>query len=985
MNTTHDIAPHHWQEWLDSCVDPEIISLNVRSVADLDVDPFTHEVTTPIADLLNWRYTRFGQQVKQSLRGWWVSGLDPLNGWKPMDWGRFKPDSDTPVMDREKGKPAKYLSPKGAKSRVTFLAVDRESWQRISDRTGVAIREADTEFWPWVQANVKVDLTPTEGEKKAGCLLSIGYAAIALPGITGAVRTKDEHGQQCPAHLIPELEPFAQPGRKWTICFDFEAKPKTLTAVELEIEKLKNQLIRRGCEARIVDLPGPEKGVDDFVAAHGADAYHRLYENALTFERWQVRRLCKLTYPPNLLLNQKYLGKLAIPADAKFICIRSPKGTGKTESFVEMAAEATRNGRRVLIITHRVQLGQAICDRIGLPYVSELRTAEEGRLLGYGVCIDSLHPESQARFNADDWEDALIIMDECEQVIWHLLAAATEVSNRRMPILSQLKQLLINALESDRGQIVFSDADLSNLSVEFAQGLVEQRIQPWVVQNTWKPEDAWHITHYADKSPDKCLAAMFQEIESGGRVFCTTQSQRKKGKYSSQTLEALILRKFPDKRVLRIDSQSVSDPTHPAYLCTSRLNEILLQYDVVIATPVIETGVSIDIEGHFDSVWAFFNGVAPENSARQALARVREPVPRHIWIAKYGLGKVANGSTSVRAILRAEHEISHIASKLIQVFNFDEDLVASYSSALRTWAKMAARINAGNVNYRESVLNGLIEEGHIVVEAEPAANPTQIIEELQAVRDEHYSAECEAIASAEEITPQQYDELRGKKAKTEADWHKERKHSIKQRYQIDVTPELVAKDDQGWYPQLRLQYFLTFGRQFLQERDRQSLEQTAQTGGAWLPALNRSQLSTRISMLEGLGIKRLLDPDAEFNGGTKKLEYANAHPELLRLAEMAKRFSTKIKDHLGVTISKAMSPIQVAQTILGKIGMKLKCDRQQGSTGCRERVYRFVAPKDGREEILQGWFTRDEATRNQSEMHTPGINNSITRQVGGAA
>jgi alkylated DNA repair dioxygenase AlkB len=50
-------------------------------------------------------------------------------------------------------------------------------------------------------------------------------------------------------------------------------------------------------------------------------------------------------------------------------------------------------------------------------------------------------------------------------------------------------------------------------------------------------------------------------------------------------------------RILRIDSESVSDPNHPAFGCISHLNEILTQYDLVIASPSLETGVSIDIKG----------------------------------------------------------------------------------------------------------------------------------------------------------------------------------------------------------------------------------------------------------------------------------------------------------------------------------------------------------------------------------------------------
>jgi hypothetical protein len=31
---------------------------------------------------------------------------------------------------------------------------------------------------------------------------------------------------------------------------------------------------------------------------------------------------------------------------------------------------------------------------------------------------------------------------------------------------------------------------------------------------------------------------------------------------------------------------------------------------------------------------------------------------------------------------------------------------------------------------------------------------------------------------------------------------------LSRRYEIDVTPDLVEKDDDGWYPQLRMHYIM---------------------------------------------------------------------------------------------------------------------------------------------------------------------------------
>nr|WP_245912050.1 hypothetical protein [Calothrix elsteri] len=80
-----------------------------------------------------------------------------------------------------------------------------------------------------------------------------------------------------------------------------------------------------------------------------------------------------------------------------------------------------------------------------------------GDLLGYGVCIDSLHQQSQARFNPNDWYNDTVIIDECDQVFWHLLNSGTEVAKRRVSVLKNLKLLIQNVLSSPQGKIYLHD------------------------------------------------------------------------------------------------------------------------------------------------------------------------------------------------------------------------------------------------------------------------------------------------------------------------------------------------------------------------------------------------------------------------------------------------------------------------------------------------------------------------------------------------
>ncbi|WP_339379139.1 DUF3854 domain-containing protein, partial [aff. Roholtiella sp. LEGE 12411] len=363
-----------------------------------------------------------------------------------------------------------------------------------------------------------VPLSIVEGVKKAASMLSAGYATIAVPGVNAGYRTpKDEYGTlNGKPYLIPDIKHFATKGRQINICFDHDTNPETVKRVRTAISRMGRLLIAEGCEVRVIDLPGPEKGVDDFIVAHGQDAFHALYNTAVALELWEIKLFTLLTYPPAIALNQRFLNHLLVPSGEKLIILKAPKGTGKTQWLSTEVAKAHDQGQRVLIITHRIQLGEALCNRFGVNYVTEVRTNETGTLLGYGVCVDSLHQDSQARFNPNDWANDVIIIDECDQVFWHLLNSGTEVQKRRVSVLKNLKQLVQNVLGSSQGKIYLSSADVSDTDVKYVLSLAgEYRVNPFVIVNNYR-DSAGNCYNYSGSNPKNLIAALDKAIAKGG-------------------------------------------------------------------------------------------------------------------------------------------------------------------------------------------------------------------------------------------------------------------------------------------------------------------------------------------------------------------------------------------------------------------------------------------------------------------------------------
>jgi hypothetical protein len=168
----------------------------------------------------------------------------------------------------------------------------------------------------------------------------------------------------------------------------------------------------------------------------------------------------------------------------------------------------------------------------------------------------------------------------------------------------------------------------------------------------------------------------------------------------------------------------------------------------VIASPSLETGVSIDIKGHFSAVWGIFQGVQSANSVRQMLARLRENVDRHIWVRQQGMGVVGNGSTSVGVLLGSQQAATRANIALLsQADNADYSIDENFQpESLQTWGKQACVINAQMRCYRESVFQGLVEDGYRIIDAKDVAEEEsqQVFESVKAASEELYGKECKA-------------------------------------------------------------------------------------------------------------------------------------------------------------------------------------------------------------------------------------------------
>ena len=996
------------EEWSASGIDEELTRLNVIPLEGVSVSEYllySDAIPRRNDGRISETYLKRYSHIENG--GWWCSGIDLLTGEEDI-WGCFKPDY--PRFNNNKT--IKYEHPPKTATGVFALKVTPPIWESIASRYQVDIAITDIDrslpdrgFWQWVINHPEIPLCLTEGAKKAGALLCAGYAAIALPGINNGYRTpKDQWGHRIgKSYLIPQLQAFttksAAQAKKRAIyfVFDQDTKPNTIKAVNAAIKKTGYLLQQANCEVKVVTWDSHlGKGVDDLIVKEGKEYFNTIYDQALSLEIWQAKSWRQLTYSPQVVVNSPYLSDVKFGIPNKIIGIKSAKGTGKTKLLEQIAVQALKNHQKILVIGHRVQLVRALCQRFGLPYITE---AQEQNNQGYGLCIDSLHPNSQAQFNAGDWANSIIIIDEVEQVLWHSLNSSTCKDNR-VAILKSLKTLMQN-LTTGKGQVYVADADLSDIAINYLISLAGISLQPYIIENQWKPdsESAWSVYNYDGNSPKKLVKDLENYIKQDGKPFVCLSAQKLTSKWGTQNLEAYLSKKFPQTKILRIDSESLADPNHPAYNCITKLDQILANYDVVLASPSIETGISIELQNHFTSVWAIAQGVQGENAVRQTLSRLRTNIPRYLWCASYSFNKIGNGSTSIPALITSGHRLTQLNIRLLQQSDLAtlEDIDTGFQAeSLLCWAKMAVRYNASTIKYRESILTALREEGHQIIdrgrcfrsesishgvgeETSPCLtlnrgvdaskikiskksdnNPnkpenTCLLAAITEIRQQNYQSECHAIANSPLLTEKKYQTLKKRLVKTISERRSIRKYELQQRYNLFVTADLVELDDSGWYDKIRLHYFLTIGRPFLADRDTKVAQKLLQQGNGslFLPDFNKSQLGATIGIMEILGIPELLLD--------KERELRNTDTDLQNLAAIALKNRHEIKTIISIGLAKNSSPILILRRFLEKIDCSLNYLRSESyhKTKKRIRIYQISLPQDLRQQVFSYWIEQD--------------------------
>ncbi|WP_338431913.1 plasmid replication protein, CyRepA1 family [Synechococcus elongatus] len=898
----------------------------IAVVPDVEIDPLTHEVIgTPIAEALGWSFTRFGQQARSNQ----TAALFLQESGDVWQVKVFGGDSG----DRS----GAYWAPKGIGNRAYLPPIDKQTQIQLIGEYVQGL------FWDWIEVHPEVPLVITEGGKKGLAGLSAGSVAIALYG--------------CDCGNSPDLTRFLVPGRQVFIAFDQDEKATTRVRVSRGIARLARRAMALGCSVRIAQWdPALGKGLDDVIAAHGAERWHQILAAAPSFEDWQRRRIegaifQRLRFPlgnyqPSLRISEPDLSK-AIALDTipqtGIIGIISGKGTGKTKLLTRLVDGL----ERVLAPGHRESLQRGLGRRLGLDYLHDTDRAE-GRKLGnngeptyrLSLCWDSLLAINPKDYPVGSYE---LVIDEADQGFRHLINGGTCGKRGMRPALIDRAETLIRGAK----RVLLASADLTALELDYVATLRNE--QPWILQNDYR-EDGYCCQFLSDtpqqagsrnQARAAALAQLIEAIQRGDRLWIAVDTRK-----ASKTLFQLaIALGVPSKRILRFDGDTSSDPAqrcfadHPDPWITEN------QPQLVIASPSLTSGVSIE-QDYFDGVFGFFEGqsIAPWD-VDQALSRVRQPVPRIVFAVAHGKSQ---GISAAQNALTYQADL-YRRTELLSWFSGDRSLLEKvdfHSPSARYHAASSAERNAAMAEFGLSLRLRLELAGNSVFcpTVEPEDPDLQSALELwKTAQQQVCQADAEAIARAEAIDEDTAIALRQKRVLTLSDRQKLSRHDLCQFYGISpekLRLEDILMDRNGRQRQQIQITELLIWDCLAQCKDKQKLDKLIQ----WEQPIPAQDLPGAQLLAKGadiLGVRELLAFLIQTTEANQS--WTKDSPEIKAFVDRCQAHPKEVKLCLNLTIRPSMQPTAIVGMVLKSFGLSTVMQRDGGNrqTRLRTRYYRL--------------------------------------------
>lgn len=419
------------------------------------------------------------------------------------------------------------------------------------------------------------------------CCLSIINLKKVLPILRKTYGTKSK----CKIYLAPDNDKAKE----------FELDDKGKPKINIGLVTVHKLAIRYGCY--VLPIESEHKSID-FNDLHVRDGIGAVIKAVNSAQKPNPIVAFTETLR-GLVKGDRYLKPIEDLIDGVTF-IKSPQGTGKTQALSKIVKDYRTNGISVLVITHRESLAYSLGKRFGLEIYNDLPQHYLRIQSGLVICVNSLYKLDEAAYF-----DAVII-EEAEQFIRNIKERHIQHKHENM---TMFESILTKARK-----VTLLDADLGMLS--------------YTLKEAYRPNDkVQKIENYYPVGENKkvvvvdkkglALKAFYDALAKGEKTafFCNSLDL-------SRAVHEEVSTRFTDLNVMVANSETSNTE---AVREANTSPELFNQYDALIASPTIQTGISIEGNHFTKVVGCFQTGVGISDDFLQQLWRIREAKDYIVW------------------------------------------------------------------------------------------------------------------------------------------------------------------------------------------------------------------------------------------------------------------------------------------------------------------------------------------------------------------
>lgn len=460
----------------------------------------------------------------------------------------------------------------------------------------------------------------------------------------------------------------------------------------------------------------------------------------------------------------------------KVSLFRCPKDTGKTTAIGRLLRQHSNYSS--LFITHTISLATNLASRLNIEnYVdyqgmNNNEYAELHELRQLSICLNSLfkllNKNDKLVRNVD-----VVVLDEVSQVI---RAVTSKHVKNKTRVFSALKQLIQSAKH-----LILMDADLDSVTL----GLLKQWLpeeQYFVLLNEYKPAKGKNIIFY--DHPGMIAQKALEAISNGQRAFIATNSRLQ----ARQLFD--LLQAATKKHGLYIASDNGGSKAVQRFF--ENVNREALNYDFIVASPSVTSGISID-----DDIFGFVGGIFESDvntpsDCTQALGRVRQANKFHVYVSDI---KQALPTTDEEISAKWVHTHKH-DEKLLSFEDISNDELIDVAQDYKKLCILAAKeANFARQDFLARFAKLCILDGYNVAYSDSTPEIEAEGKFLQAEAEDLEKLEfIEGVTASKTPNDEEYNQLKSKPRKTlEETWTLEKKE-LTDFYVLDEeAPQEVIK------------------------------------------------------------------------------------------------------------------------------------------------------------------------------------------------